>query len=43
MIDGTPEVTHLAVDLQVDLVDMPTPLPKSPHSVNPLAPNVGCK
>ena len=31
---------HLAVDLHVDLINILTPLPETPHPVDPLPPNV---
>ena len=32
---------HLAVDLYVDLIEMPPPVPKALHPANPLAPDIG--
>ena len=41
MIDRTPKVVHLAVDLHVDLIEMPVPLCVSPHCINPLLTDLG--
>jgi hypothetical protein len=35
VIDGTPEVVHLAVDLHVDLVEMPPPMREGAHMLTP--------
>ena len=37
MIDGAPEVAHLAIDLHVDLVEMPSPMGVGPPVLSPLA------
>ena len=39
VINGPPQAAHLAVDLQVDLVQAPSPVGVSAHVVNPLAPD----
>lgn len=43
MVDRPPKVMHLAVDLRVDLVEVPPPVTEALHPVNPLAPDVRCK
>ena len=35
MIDGAPEVAHLAAHLHVDLVEMPLPMGELAHTVDP--------
>jgi len=40
VIDGAPEVDHLAIELHVHLVEVPLPLPEVPHPVHPLTPDV---
>src|ERR1019366_8382724 len=37
VIDGAPEIAHLAVDFDVDLVAMPFPVRVSSHVLNALA------
>jgi hypothetical protein len=37
VIDGSPEVVHLAVDFDVDLVEMPFPVCVGAHAVDPLS------
>jgi hypothetical protein len=41
MIDGPPEVAHLAIDPHVDLVEMPTPVGVGPHVLDPLSSDLG--
>ena len=41
MIDGPPEVVHLAVDLHVDLVEMPFPVGVLAHPLDPLPADLG--
>ena len=36
VINGSPEIDLLAVDLHEHLIKVPTPVPKPPHSANPL-------
>src|SRR5215211_1202682 len=43
MIDGTPQVAHLAVHLHVHLVEMPPPLSKPAHPAHTLPTDVTCK
>ena len=43
VIDRSPEVVHLAVDLHVDLIEVPTPMANAPHRRDPLAAYVGCE
>jgi hypothetical protein len=40
VVNGAPQVNHLAVELHVHLVQVPTPVPKASHSADPLAANV---
>ena len=40
VIHGAPEVMHLAVDLHVDLVEVPAPMPEALHTANPLTPDI---
>ena len=42
VIDGPPEVVHLAVDLHEHLVEVPSPLARA-HPLDPALPNLGCK
>ena len=41
MINGTPEVVHLPVDFDVDLIEMPSPMREGPHVTDPFAPDLG--
>jgi hypothetical protein len=41
VIDGTPQVAHLAVHLHVHLVQVPAPLAKATHAAHPLPPDIG--
>ena len=41
LVERTPQVMHLAVDLYVDLVEVPAPLAENLHAAHPLAPHVG--
>ncbi|WP_299309997.1 hypothetical protein [uncultured Croceicoccus sp.] len=43
VINGTPEVHHLTVYADTDLVETPVPMPKTAHPINALAPDVGRK
>ena len=43
MIHCTPEVVHLAVDLPVDLVEMPAPMRNATHAADPLPTDVACE
>ena len=43
MVDGAPEVVHLAADLRYHLVKMPSPMAKASHATDPLAANFGGK
>jgi len=40
VIYRAPAGMHLAVDLHVDLINILTPLPETPHPAHPLAPDV---
>ena len=39
VINGPPQAAHLTVDLQLDLVQAPSPVGVSAHMANPLAPD----
>jgi hypothetical protein len=41
MIDGAPQIVHLAVDLHVDLVEVPAPMRMSPHAIDTLLTDLG--
>ncbi len=43
VINRTPEVMHLAVDLYINLIDMLLPLLEAPHSAYALAANIRCE
>ena len=43
VINGAPEVVHLAVDLHVHLIEMPSPVGDALHPADPLPTNVACK
>ena len=43
MIYSTPEVVGHPVDLHHDLVEVPAPVRQGPHSLDPLAPDLGGK
>src|SRR5215217_6881088 len=43
MIDGTPQVAHLAIHLHVHLVEMPPPLAEAAHAAHPLPTDVACE
>lgn len=43
MVDSTPPVMRLSIDLHKVLIDVPTPMSKLSHSRNALASNVSCK
>lgn len=40
VIHCAPQVVHLAVDLYVDLIEVPPPVAEAPHAADPLAPDV---
>jgi hypothetical protein len=40
LVDGSPEVHHLAVELHVHLVEMPSPVAEAPHPRHPLPADV---
>lgn len=42
VINGSPEVVSLAVDLHEHLVEMPSPLAR-PHTLDPTFPDLGCE
>ena len=37
MIDGAPQIVQFAVDLHIDLVEVPSPMCAAPHAVDALA------
>jgi len=41
MIDGSPEIAELAVDLHENLIQMPAPLSTASHAGDPPFPNFG--
>jgi len=43
MIDGMPEVHHIAVDPDVHLIKVPPPMTETPHTANSLSFDVACK
>ena len=43
MIDSAPQIVGLAIDLHKHLIEVPSPLTKAAHSVDPLALDVGRK
>lgn len=43
VIDGPPDVDHLAVQFDVDLVEVPPPVADASHGLHPLALDVGRK
>ena len=43
VIDGAPQIVHLAVDLHVHLIKVPSPVSDDLHPANPLASNVRCE
>ncbi len=43
MIDGAPEVVHLAVNPDIHLVQLPSPMPEAAHPAHALSTNVGCE
>ena len=43
MIHGAPEVVHLAVDLHVNLVQVPLPVRKGLHPTDPVSADLCCK
>ena len=43
MIDRSPEVDHLTIELHVHLVEMPLPVSKPSHPAHSLPPNVSCE
>ncbi|QQN74303.1 hypothetical protein [Croceicoccus sp. YJ47] len=40
MTDGAPQIHHLAVDADVNLVELPWPLAKTAYSIQPLTANI---
>lgn len=40
MVDGPPEEAHFAIDLHVDLVEMPTPMRGLAHVLNSFPPDL---
>ena len=43
MIDGPPEIHHLAVDLDVHFIEMPTPVAETAHPAHTLATDIAGK
>lgn len=43
MINGSPQVMSLDIDLYEHLIDMPAPLAKALHTADPLPLDVGCE
>jgi hypothetical protein len=43
MIHGAPQVDHLAVQLHVNLVQVPAPAMEAPHPAHPLTMDVATK
>ena len=43
VINRAPEVMHLAVDCDADLVEVPLPVPEASHPAHPLAADVSRK
>ena len=43
VIDGAPQVHHLAVEPDVHFINMPTPMTKPPHMVDPRATDLPSK
>lgn len=41
LIYGSPEVEHLPIDPHIHLVQMPPPMPETPHVAHSLAPDIG--
>ncbi len=41
LIDPAPQVMQLSVDLHVDLIEVPFPLPETAHSTHPLTLHIG--
>ncbi len=40
MIDGAPEIVFCPVDLHEHLIEVPSPLPETPHRLNTTAPDL---
>lgn len=40
MIDGAPEIYHLAIDLHVHFIEVPLPVAEAPHPVDPLSADI---
>jgi hypothetical protein len=40
LVDRSPEVNHLAVELHVHLIEVPSPVAKPAHATDPLATNI---
>jgi hypothetical protein len=43
LVHRSPEVAHLAIDLHVDLVEVPLPMPQAPHPTDPLTADICSK
>lgn len=43
MVDGPPQVVHLAVGLHKDFIDVSAPVRIALHSADPLPLDIGCK
>jgi hypothetical protein len=43
MINSAPQVMQLSFDPHVHLIEVPAPLPETPHPIHPLAPDIGCE
>src|SRR4051794_31085220 len=43
VIDGSPQVAHLAVHLHVHLIKVPAPLAEATHAAHPLPADVACE
>ena len=43
MVYCTPEVMHLAIDLHIDLIEMPSPMVEATHTADPLPANISCE
>lgn len=43
VVDRPPQIVRLAIDLHEHLIDVPAPVPKAPHSADPLSLDIGRK
>ena len=43
MIDGPPQIDHLAVQLDVHLIEVPAPVPDAAHAAHSSPPDVRCE